>query len=213
MDSRRVFLAGATGAVGRTIIGLPADSRVRLVSHLRPGREVSGFPEPAVCALDRPDELDPAMRGCTTVLQLIGSRRARFARGDTYETSDVGTTRQLVEAARRVGTVDHFVLLSSVGAGRPMGAYLEAKARAEALVRESGLRFTIVRPSTFVGGGHKAPPGFSAVTKLFGLKALQPIAIEDLARMLLRICAQRAPENTVLEGASLWAEVEEARTR
>ena len=202
---RRIFLAGATGAVGRTLLGLPSLPGATLVSHLRPGRDASGFANPAVCELSNPDALDQALRGCTTVLQLIGSRRARFAKGDTYESSDVGTTRQLVEAARRLGTVDHFVLLSSVGAGRPVGAYLKAKARAEALVTQSGLPYTILRPSAFEGGGHAPPALFGPITRALGLAALRPIRIETLAALLLRIAAERAPLGTVLEGKSLLA--------
>ena len=94
------------------------------------------------------------MSECTTVVQLIGTMRKRFAQGDTYESSDVGTTRQLVAAATEA-QIDHFVLLSSVGADKPMGAYLKAKAEAERIVFDSGIPWTVFRPSSFDGGGHR----------------------------------------------------------
>lgn len=203
MKARRLFVAGATGAIGRQLTRLARERGVPHVSHLRPGRDPAGFENPAVLALSDPDALDQALRGCTTVLQLIGSKRERFGRGDTYETSDVATTRQLVEAAKRVG-VDHFVLLSSVGAGRPVGAYLNAKARAEALVMKGGAPYTIFRPSAFTGEGHPKLSAMKAVTGLLGLESLRPIPAEVLVEALLEAAVERAPLDAVVEGKTLW---------
>src|SRR5687768_11129929 len=141
---RRIFVAGSTGATGRALVRLAATRGLadRVVPHLRPrGPQTRQVDAPAgAIVLDLGDAraLATALEGFTTVVQLIGTMRKRFAAGDTYETSDLGTTRQLVDAARAAG-VDHMVLLSSVGAGRPIGAYLQAKARAEAIVTGSGI--------------------------------------------------------------------------
>jgi uncharacterized protein YbjT (DUF2867 family) len=149
------------------------------------------------------------MRGCTTVVQLIGTMKKRFASGDTYETSDVGTTRRLVEVAKEVG-VEHLVLLSSVGAGNPMGAYLQAKAKAEALVRDSGLAFTIARPSAFADREGQSFPGVRAVTKALGLSKYRPITLAELASALLHVAQQKAPLGVALEGDALWRVVDAA---
>ena len=214
MTTRRVFIAGSTGATGRTVVRLAERAGVEIVPHQRPKRTAEGNVDPRAVVLDLADApgLGAAMRKCTTVMQLIGTVRSRFSRGDTYETSDIGTTRQLVDAAKLAGSIDHIVLLSSVGAGKNRGAYLKAKAIAEEIVRESGIAYTIFRPSTFVGEGHRAPPGFGPITKLFGLSSLRPIDLEDLAAALLRCAADRAPLATVLEGDSLWELVARART-
>ncbi|MCI0572047.1 MAG: SDR family oxidoreductase, partial [Myxococcaceae bacterium] len=152
--SRQLFVAGATGATGRNVMRLALERGTPVVAHVRSRSAQSGpaasWPRKAVLELADAPALVEAMRGCTTVLQLIGTMRKRFSSGDTYETSDIGTTRQLVAAAKSAG-VDHLVLLSSMGAGRPVGAYLKAKAEAERLVRESGLAWTIVRPPAFEG--------------------------------------------------------------
>lgn len=209
MDARKLFIAGATGAVGRNVAKLAHERQIPHVAHLRPGRDPSPYRNPAIFNLSDPVALDEALRGCTTVLQLIGSKRARFAQGDTYESSDIATTRQLVEASRRVG-VDHFILLSSVGAGRPVGAYLKAKARAEALVTKSGVPYTIFRPSAFVGEGHRTFPGFDTLTRSLKLQTLRPIPVDALVRALLHVAMQRSPTEAVLEGRSLWEVVDAA---
>ncbi|MDP6933448.1 MAG: NAD(P)H-binding protein [Myxococcota bacterium] len=208
---RRIFVAGSTGATGRTLVRLATGVDVDIVPHLRP-RTAEGrtlHPQAAVLDLTDAPALDAALTGCTTVLQLIGTMRKRFADGDTYESSDIGTTRCLVESALRTG-VDHLVLLSSVGAGKPRGAYLRAKATAEALVVDSGLDWTLVRPSAFDGEGHRPMPGLALLTGMLGLDRYRPIRIEQLAGALLHVASQGTARRQVLEGASLWEQVEAA---
>src|ERR1700694_2307117 len=108
MRDRKIFVAGSTGAVGRAL-ARAAGGAADLVLHAR--RAVPGS---VAFELSDRTRLVSSLSGCTTVGQLIGTMRKRFASGDTYETSDVGTTRLLADAAREAG-VDHFVLLSSLG--------------------------------------------------------------------------------------------------
>jgi uncharacterized protein YbjT (DUF2867 family) len=200
MTSRKIFIAGATGAVGRTVVRLADEEKVDIVPHVRPKHE--GADARAVrFELADADKLTLALRKCTTVFQLIGTMRKRFAAGDTYETSDIGTTRQLVDAAKAAGTIDHLVLLSSVGAGG-MGAYLKAKATAEELVTGAGIGWTVFRPSFFVGEGHTAFPGAGLLGKLSA--RYRPIRVDELAKAILRVGRERAPTGVVLEGKSLF---------
>lgn len=210
---RRIFVAGANGATGRTLLSSAEPDTSDLVPHLRPATaERLGEAAPnsaAVLDLEDASELQAALADCTTVIQLIGTMRKRFAVGDTYASSDVGTTRCLVEASRKAG-VDHFVLLSSVGAGKPRGAYLKAKAEAEGLVRNSGCAWTIFRPSAFIGGGHSLPWGSATLLRTVAPQRYRPIDIEELARTLLWVARTRKPLDAVLEGASLWSAVDQS---
>ncbi len=110
---------------------------------------------------------------------------------------------QVTTVAREVG-VDHLILLSSVGAGRPVGAYLKAKARAEALVTGSGLAWTILRPSAFEDRGGQRLPGARAVMRFLGLPKWELISLHELSTALLRVACARAPLEAVLEGRTLW---------
>ena len=199
---RKLFVAGASGVTGRAVMKLGGDD---LVPHMRPKEGRSG---PGIFELSDAEALRRALGGCSAVLQLIGTMRSRFAAGDTYETSDIGTTRQLLDASKRAGTIDHFVLLSSVGAGSPMGAYLKAKAETERIVRESGIPYTIVRPSSLIGEGRKPPPGMTGFTKLFGMHKYRPITVEQVAGAMLKVARARSHLGEVLEGKSLWEVVD-----
>lgn len=202
MSPRVLFVAGASGAVGKTVVRLAGATSV--VPHYRKPPEGGAPPGAAIFALDDRERLVASLRGATTVAQLIGTMRKRFAAGDTYESSDIGTTARLVEAAKEAGSIDHIILLSSVGAGRPTGAYLQAKAKAEAMVTASGIPFTILRPSAFLGEGRGAGLGLFAHLPL---GKYRPVKVEELAKTIVRIAATRAPLDAVLEGGTLYAEM------
>lgn len=215
MNGRNVRVAGSTGAVGKTLVQV-ADARgipvVPLVRARHQGAGGATHPRALIVNYEDVESVTRGLRGGQTVLQLIGTMRKRFNTGDTYETSDIGTTRTLVEASRRAG-IDHFVLLSSVGAGKPFGAYLKAKARAEQLVLDSGLPFTILRPSAFMGAGHQIPSVFDWATRKLGARRYQPIKVEDLVDALLETGVQHTFVNRVLEGEALWELVAAAKRR
>jgi len=196
-----VFVAGATGAVGTALLHRAQATGLAVRPHVRPQSEGKlSHPDRVVLDLASPALVD-AMAGCTAVVQLIGTMRKRFHTGDTYETSDVGTTRHLVAAAR-ANDVGHFVLLSSVGAGRPAGPYLQAKAAAEAVVVDAGLPYTILRPSAFEDREGAWMPGARRVTRLLGLRRYEPIRLDEVALAIVRVL-QQGPVG-VLEGKALW---------
>lgn len=201
----KLFVAGSTGETGKVLVAMARERGVDVRAHARPkpGRAAG----PDVFELSDAAALRAALAGRTTAVQLIGTMRKRFSSGDTYDTSDIATTRALIEAAKAAG-VGHFLLLSSAGAGRPMGAYLRAKAAAERVVIDGGVPWTIFRPSVLVGGDdRRAPPGMDTITRLFGLHGMRPIRLKQLAGAMLRVAADGAPVNAILEGRSLWERV------
>src|SRR5262249_26305853 len=140
------FVAGATGYTGRALLQEIQKSEWKARPH---ARSAGNLPGAVVCDPRDVAALTEGMRGCDAVVQLIGTVRANFAEGD-YDAIDYGTTVALGEAARAAG-VPRLLLLSSVGAGKPRGRYLQVKRKTEEWVERSGLEYTIVRPS-FIGG-------------------------------------------------------------
>ncbi|MFN7146069.1 MAG: SDR family oxidoreductase [Myxococcota bacterium] len=217
-----VFVAGATGATGQVFVPTAAASGLDLRLHVRPqtaARSPLGA-DPRARVFDLADEgaLRDALTGSDAVVSLVGTMRSRFSAGDTYESADVGSTRQLVAGALAAG-VPRFLLLSSVGAGGA-GPYLQMKGECERIVRESGLRWTIFRPSALASppgapvgthGKRWVPPGLTALTAglrtapgIGGLVATYgaiPIAV--LARAMVRVL--EAPrDGEILQGNALW---------
>lgn len=212
------FVAGATGFTGGALAAQDTSPYgVELRLQVRPGSKsraaLGDDPRVVEVALDDAPALVSAMRGARAVVQLIGTVRARFDEATSYETVDYGTTLSLLAAAKECD-VEHFVLLSSVGASTGLGPYLAWKKKTEDAVRESGLGYTVLRPSYLAGDARfterRAVPNMSAFMN--GLSdtplgspfaLLRPINIQTLARAILA-CIERGPSNSAVGGNELF---------
>jgi uncharacterized protein YbjT (DUF2867 family) len=162
--------------------------------------------------------LEDALARCDVTISFVGTMRNRFKAGDTYESSDIGSTQQLVHGAL-TAKVPRFILLSSFGAGS-VGAYLQMKGECEDIVKKSGLRWTILRPSALVSpddgpegthGTRRVPRGsdslFGALRRLPGLGPfaddVRPIPIDVLCEAILRVLDEPR-DGATLEGRDLW---------
>ena len=222
----RIFVAGATGAVGTVLVPELRKSGIEVTPHVRPAtaakHPMGKDPEALICDLADVGKLDPAMARCDGVACLVGTMRSRFRNGDTYESSDYLPVVELVEAATRgAKNARHFVLLSAMGA-RPGGGYLGWKFKAEEAVRGSGLPWTVVRPSFFDtrgtrsapshGEGRVPPPvvggalrALGAIPALRGMSYdLRPIPVDVLARAIRRVLQRHEPTGATLTGRALW---------
>ena len=150
----RIALTGATGFVGRAVLdealarGFVVDALVRRPQPRRDGVTwiIGDFTHRDAGARAALDEL---MLGSEAVIHVAGAvnppETSEFARGN------VDGTLAVIRAARVAG-VPRLVFVSSLTARQPgLSAYGASKARAERLVRASGLDWTIVRPPSVYG--------------------------------------------------------------
>ncbi len=216
----RVFVAGATGATGKVFVPLATAARLDLRLHVRPKSAaktaVAADPRARIFDLADVAALAEALAGVDAVLSLVGTMQRRFASGDTYESSDILSTRQLVAGAVAAG-VPTFVLLSSYGAGGG-GAYLRMKGECEAIVQASGLSWAIARPSALVSpagvegtdGGRTVPWGVealgAALRSIPGLRGVaddvRPMPLEVLSRAMVAMLGEAG--DRVVAGRGLW---------
>ena len=106
--------------------------------------------EPIVLDLENVDDISDALAGADAVVFAAG---AGPGSGPARKrTVDYGGAVKLVQGALAKG-IRRFLIVSAIGANRPdtwsdqMRPYLEAKAEADQAVRDSGLDYTIIRPS------------------------------------------------------------------
>lgn len=95
--------------------------------------------------------LNAAMQGMDVVIHLVGIIHEKGAA--TFEAVHVDGTEQVLAAAR-ANHIQRYIHMSALGAApEELSRYFTSKARAETLVKDSDLAWTIFRPSLIFGQG------------------------------------------------------------
>jgi NADH dehydrogenase len=195
----KVVVAGASGFVGRHVA-----EALRACGHVVVGIDRGTRPAPpgvvqVRCDLGAEDVPAEALAGAGAVVNLVGIKRPTAHQG--FEEAHVAATRRLIDGARRAG-IGRLVHVSVVCRRPDPGlAYHDTKWRAEALVRDSGLAATILRPGVIYGPGDdmithlvkmiRFAPIFPVVGD--GGSLLQPVDVRDVALAVVR--ALERPES------------------
>ena len=209
----RIVVTGANSASGQAILRCAPEAGVApnaLVAAVRSEpaadeiRSLVGEASLATVFYDDPSSLDAAFRGATAIIHLAGILVERP--GSTYEQANVAPTRSVVHAAKRCA-VEKFVLVSATGADeKSPNGYYRTKGQGEAVVRASGLCYTILRAPLLLG---PATEGAAALARnACGPKAKligggrnfqQPLDVDDLARAALAAARPSVASNRTLD--------------
>jgi NADH dehydrogenase len=149
----KIFITGGTGFVGSQIAQELITRGHEVVALVRRAGSLPGAGE-IVGDMTQPETFLPEkLEGCEAAIHLVGIIREFPQRGHTFKQIHVAGTRNVLEACRRFG-IRRILHMSALGKGYRSGAlYQRTKAHAEDLVRNSGLDWTIFRPSTILGRG------------------------------------------------------------
>jgi len=192
----RVFVTGATGFVGRTVIqALRAEGYV-VRCLVRRGSEPDLRGVEAIERVEgdvlSPQTLEEGMAGCDAVVHLVGIIREHVPTNTTFYRVHVQGTGNVVAAAASVG-VRRYIHMSALGAREgARSRYHQTKWAAEEAVHACSLPWTIVRPSVIYGRGD----GFVSllvwvvrrlpVVPLIVGGRLQPVPVEQVAQGVAR---------------------------
>ena len=197
----RVFVTGGSGFVGSSLIGELVGRGYSVNALVHSAKLAASDPgvQEITGDLFDPSALDHGMKDCVAVVHLVGIIVEIPAKGITFERMHVEATRAVAEGAKR-NNIRRYVHMSALGT-RPnaVSSYHKTKWLAEESVRESGLDWTIFRPSLIHGPGgfmeqeakwaRKEAPPFVAMPYfgrgLFGLGGagrLQPVFVHDVSR-------------------------------
>jgi uncharacterized protein YbjT (DUF2867 family) len=199
----KVFITGATGFVGDEVVRetYQAGHSLRiLVRHPRSSmvQEVVSQTAAETHAADvlEPKSLQGALEGIDAVIHLVGI------------ISEVGrSTRNLVSAAQSSG-VKRFLHMSALGTRAGAASrYHQSKWAAEEIVRQSGLDYTIFRPSLIYGPKDHFVnlfsniACFSPVLPVMGSTSarFQPVAVGVVATAFVRALSEPKSINHTLD--------------
>src|SRR5258707_2444131 len=200
-----VVITGAFSYTGKyaTRILLDRGYRIRTLTY-HPEREnpfgdkVQVFPY----NFDNPERLTETLSGAST---LINTYWVRFPRGTATFDAAVQNTRTLISAAKSAG-VKRIVHVSIANPSLESNlGYYKGKAQLERVVRESGLLYTILRPTVIFGLEDILINNIAWFVRHFpvfaipgdGRYGIRPIYVEDMARLIADAVEQQ--ENVVLD--------------
>jgi NADH dehydrogenase len=186
----KIFMTGATGFVGGHLRRalLARGHQLRLLIHGRTG-ELAAGEEMVPGDVRKLETFRDAAIGCDAAINLVGIIREFPARGVTFEALHQEATRNALTAAQTAG-ISRFLQMSANGTrANAVAGYHRSKWAAEELVRNSGLAWTIFRPSLIFGPKDAFVNMLAGYIRTFpavpvigdGLYQMQPISADDVA--------------------------------
>lgn len=211
---KRVFVVGATGYIGKFVVRELVAREYDVVSFVR---ERSGIGSKTtaeeVCAQLKGSEVRFGDVGNMDSLLKNGIRGERFdvvlscltsRNGGVKDSWDIDyqATRNALDAGKAAAAT-HFVLLSAICVQKPLLEFQRAKLKFEKELKESGLIWSIVRPTAFfksIAGQVEAVKNGKPYV-MFGdgrLTACKPISESDLASYIVNCIEDPSMQNKIL---------------
>jgi NADH dehydrogenase len=210
----RIVITGANSATGQAILRRGSERRVSSLEFIAAVRSARAEDEvrPLLADADRavrisyddPGSLEGALQGAAAVVHLAGILVESQA--SSYEQANVAPVLSVIEAAKQCA-VAKFVLVSATGANdKSANGYYRSKGEAEALLRASGLCYTILRAPLLLG---PATEGAAALRRNAGrgkarligggVNFQQPLYVDDLARGAIAASHPSVARNSTLD--------------
>ncbi len=208
MQHHCVFITGGTGYVGRPLITLLLQRGHEVRALVRPGSEEK---LPKSCQPVFGNALDAnsyagQIKPADTFVQLVGVAHPNPSKAAEFRNVDLASGKGAIEAARAAG-VQHFVYVSVAQPAPVMKAYLQVRSECEAMIRQSGMNATILRPWYVLGPGHRWPYLLLPINKLMqllpptreGATRLGLVTLEQMTQALARAVETPAQGARIVE--------------
>ena len=207
----RVLVTGASGFVGNAVVSelLAQGHEVRALVRRGSEKKLRELERVTIITGDClvHETLDEAAAGCDAVIHLVGIIREFPGRGITFEQVHVQATRNVVDTAKEAG-VRRYLHMSALGARPdPADPYHVTNFRADRYVVNSGLAYTIFRPSVIYGPEDLSINLFARhIQRLAffpvigdGTYQLQPVPVWTVARAFALALELPRTENKIYE--------------
>ncbi|WP_178984246.1 SDR family oxidoreductase [Winogradskyella helgolandensis] len=190
-----ILVAGANGTTGKQVVNLlKASQYFNPIAMVRKEEQQKQFKEDGVETVlaDLTEDLTHAVKGIDKVIFAAGSGGK-----NVVEVDQEGAKRLM--AVSKMANVNRFVMLSSMGADQPEASeelqdYLKAKQNADEHLKNSGLKYTIVRPGSLTNNEAKGKIELKEKLNKRG-----EISRADVAQTLVKSLNDDAPYNTTFE--------------
>lgn len=210
----RILLLGATGTIGQAVAKALLDRGYQVVCPLRQhaerklGRTTAALADRLVGADVRTGSAGASLLTELEALQferfdaVVSCLASRTGAPEDAWAVDYGMNSALLKLAQQAG-IHQFVLLSAICVQKPLLAFQQAKLAFERELINSGLRYSIVRPTAFFKSlsGQLQRVRDGKPFMLFGdgqLTACKPISDDDLAQFIALCLTDHQKFNRIL---------------
>ncbi|HPG40490.1 MAG TPA: NAD(P)H-binding protein [bacterium] len=209
----KIFITGASGFVGAHILYKLVEHNYKLACLVRSGKLQRSFNldqvEIITGDLTLPGAWSQALQGCDAIVHLVAIIRENRRRNITFDKLIRQTTVDMVNYAGQYH-VKKFIYISAIGAdARVESPYWRAKGLAEQAVINSGLDYTIFRPSFIFGPDDAVFNMLASVIKRspFGLFPVfgsgeykhQPVSVYNVADAVAAALVNPASANKIYD--------------
>lgn len=205
----QIAILGSSGFIGThlTLFLLQMGYHLKLLHHRADPDYVSprGQIESIQGSINDRDALEQCFNGCSQVYHLVGI--IAESRTKTFQHTVAGGTQTVVDAAKEAG-VGKIFYLSALGAAEDAETdYFRTKWQAEQIIINSGLDYTIFRPSIVYGVRDKFINRLASMIKYSpivpvigdGKYRLQPVYVEELAAVMAHASRMQSTAGKIYE--------------
>ena len=202
--STRVVVTGASGFVGKNVRKFLYKNKVNVLGISR--KNFVKYPTETKAQSKNllEQQLQKKLKNYNALIHLIGI--GVESSGSTFEEINVNLTKNAIKLCKKSG-IKKIIYISGLGVSRDStSSYFASKYKAEQEIISSGLDYTIFRASYIIGKTDHLTKSLSKqmrkgtiVIPGSGKYRLQPIFVEDIAKIILESILEKKFSNKILD--------------
>lgn len=202
----KILLTGATGFVGSNILEELVKNNYKVRCLVRKNIKLKNC-ETVKGDIANYNSLLKAMKDCDVVINLVGIIKEIKRKNINFETIHFLGSKNLIDVAKKFH-VKQFIQMSALGTRKnAKSRYHKTKYQAERYLINSGLKYTIFRPSIMFGKQDKSINLFTKIIKIFHIFPIfgsgdykwQPIYVKDVAKIFVKAINYKKCYNKIFE--------------
>ena len=202
--STNVAVTGANGFVGKNVRKLLYKNKVRVLGISRKNFVKYSTETKAQSKNLLEQRLQKKLKNYDALVHLIGI--GVESSGSTFEQINVNLTKNAIKLCKKSG-IKKIIFISGLGVSKNnTSSYFASKYKAEQEIISSGLDYTIFRASYIIGKTDHLTKSLSKQMKKgtivipgSGKYRLQPIFVEDIAKIILESILEKKFSNKILD--------------
>lgn len=199
----KIALTGANGFVARNLRMFLKNQKIKVISIAR--TNFKNYPSEAKIVTNNFSKIDISkLKNCITLIHLIGSGRETVE--NNYHYVNFELTKKIIEICKKI-KIKKIIFNSGLGVSEnSTTSYFISKYKAEQEIINSGLDYTIFRPSYIIGKDDPLTKNLKSQIKKgiiqipgSGKYKMQPIFVGDVAKIIFKAATSKKFSRKIID--------------